>query len=690
MEREREIQVREHTFNRTMTKFSVTCLIATAILALAGCSDNTASTGAAATTTGSTAVATLQISGSPTTVKTDNSTTTTITVTAVSAANAAVSGATVTLSADTGFLSAQTLTTDATGSATAVFSSGTASKSNRTATITAVSGAITALLPVQIVGSTLTLAQSGTALASSGASPATLTLTAKDAGGTAISGAAVTLSQTGSGTVTLTPTTGTTDASGQLVVQVAGATAGSVTVSVAAAGVTATASFTVSASTATFGINQLTLNAGVPVVPANPKTTAMKIGDALAVQVSAPAPTTSVTFATSIGTWAESGTSTCTTGQPTCTATLAAGIATATLNSTVAGVASVQVLDPLDPTLSDSLSVGITASTAAKIMLQASPTVLPRSVGTTTGYSTLTAMVYDLTGAPVGGAPVAFSIVPGTGTNSGETVSPVVVFTATTTANGLALGASPTTFTSGSLSSGAVGVQIRATVVGTAINTRSVTDLVTTSSLDAAIIVGGTAGSVAFTQGTRIIDPGLSGPTTYTFPMSVVVADANGSPAPLGTVVNISVWPIAWSTGTGCLIDADTATTGTFFNEDANENLILDASEDGTRKYYATGGLAAGGSVNNQITPANSYGGTLVSTNAADLPGTATTDANGIAAFNLTYGKSSAIWIISRLRAQTVVQGSPAVGQLDFRLPASLADFNPPAVCYLPPSPFTF
>lgn len=715
--------MRDHTFKRTMTRFSVPFLLATAILALAGCSDNTASTGTTTPTTpGSVAVATLQISGSPTTIKTDNSTTTTITVTAVSSSNAAVSGATVTLSADTGLLSAQTLTTDATGNATAVFSSGTASKSNRTATITAVSGAITALLPVQIVGSTLTLAQSGTALASSGLSPATLTITAKDAGGTAISGATVTLTQTGSGTVTLTPASGTTDASGQLVASVAGATAGSVTVSVAAAGATATASFTVSASAATFGINQLTLNAGVPVVPANPKTTAMKIGDALAVQVSAPAPTASVTFATSIGTWAESGTSTCTTGTLSCTATLAGGVATATLNSLVAGVASVQVLDPLNSALSDSLSVGITASTAAKITLQASPTVLPPSVGTTTGYSTLTAMVYDATGAPVGSAPVAFSIVTGTGTNSGETISPVVVFTATTTTGGLALGAAPTTFTSGSLSSGAAGVQIRATVVGTAITTRSVTDPVTASSLDAAIVIGGTAGSVAFGQASHIIDAGGTS-TTYTMPMSVLVADANGSPAPLGTVVNISVWPIAWSTGSPCNYDLDggywsngpgyvwvPANIGTFFNEDTNQNLVLDAGEDGKRNFYATGTptvltpapgatlsppspvatpyTVPSGSQDNLITPVNSYGGTVASTNPADLPGTATTDATGLATFNLTYTKSSAVWIISRIHAQAVVQGSPAVGQLDWRLVPSQPDAG--TVCYLPPSPFTF
>lgn len=280
---------------------------------------------------------------------------------------------------------------------------------------------------------------------------------------------------------------------------------------------------------------------------------------------------------------------------------------------------------------------------------------------------------------------------------------------------GLALGAAPTTFTSGSLSSNASGVQIRASVIGTTIATQAIIPVsgvpATTSSLDAAIVVGGTAGSVAFGQASKIIDAGGTS-TVYSFPMSVLVADSNGSPAPLGTVVNISAWPIAWTTGSrgyGCNPDPEgmvwdptapqpapstllgayvAGNGGTFYNEDANENLVLDANEDGYRKNYYTGVVGPTGSKNTTITPLNSYGGTVVSTNPADLPGTATTDATGLATFNLTYTKSSAYWIISRIRAQAVVQGTPAVGQLDFRLTGSKADVDP--ICYLPPSPFAY
>ncbi|HUX89288.1 MAG TPA: Ig-like domain-containing protein [Gallionellaceae bacterium] len=303
---------------------------------LAGCGDG--GTVAGTTSVGAnTTVATLQISGTPTTVKSDGSTTSLITVAAVSTTNSSVAGAVVTLVTDTGLLSVSTVTTDSTGKATLTFSSGTANKANRTATITATAGSASALLPVQIVGSTLAVSATSGSLQSSGASPVTMTVTAKDAGGTAIPGATVTLTQTGGATVTLTPSSGTTDASGKLSVSVAGAgvAAGTATVRAAAVGAMATLDFNVTVGT-TFGINQVTLNAGTAVVPTSPKTTAMGISDSLAVQVAAPV-STSVIFATTIGTWV---------GAPVATPNViavapAAGVATATLNTASAGVANV-------------------------------------------------------------------------------------------------------------------------------------------------------------------------------------------------------------------------------------------------------------------------------------------------------------------------------------------------------------
>lgn len=658
--------------SKKITGFSASFLLAASIALLAGCGGGGTAGTTTTTTTTTVTAASLDLLAAPTTVKSDNSTSTTITVTALNATNAAVPGVTLTMGTDTGVLGSATVVTGTTGTATVTFSSG-ASKINRTATITATAGAVSAQIPVQIVGSTVTVNSTGTTLPDDGTSPVTLTITAKDAGGNVVPSAAVTLTKTGTGNVTLTPASGTTDASGQLTVTAAGAAGGSgtVTVSAAALGATATASLTVSPSAATFAIDQQTLNGAV--VASNPAVTAMKIGDTLAVRVNAPA-SANVTFATTTGSF--TGTGAVPASGSVVAVPVVAGKATATLTTTQASVATVQVYDTAAPATSDSLTVGMTSATAASITLQSSPSVVSRSVGTTTGSSTLIAMVRDAGGFPVGDAPVSFSIVNPTG--GGETVSPVVVLSAATTAGGLSLGEARTSFTSGSSSTGAGGVQIRASVVGTAVATEPVGVNLTSSGNDAAVVIGGTAGSVAFGQATALTVGGSG--TTYILPMSVLVADSNGNPAPLGTVVNLSVWPIAWSTGGGCAVDADTATTGTFYNEDVNENLILDAGEDGTRKYYSTGTTVVGGVVNGSSTPTNSAGGTL--------PATVTTDASGVATFNLTYSKSSAIWITSRIRARTVVQGSDAVGEIVFRLDPLSSDVTPN--CLLGNSPYLF
>ncbi|MDP4030388.1 MAG: Ig-like domain-containing protein [Gallionella sp.] len=620
-----------------------------------------------------TTAASLDLSTSSISVKSDGSTSATITVIALNAANAAMPDITVTMRADSGVLGSATVVTDAAGKATVTFTSG-ANKTNRTATITATAGTASAQIPVLVVGSTVTLESSGTTLSDDGGSPVTLTITAKDAGGNVVPNATVTMTKTGTGNVTLTPASGATNASGQLVVTATGVAGGSGSAHIAASvlGVTATTDLTVSSTAATFAIDQLTLRSpstsSNPTVIANTPETAMKVdaslqvGDSLVVQVNAPT-STNVTFATTIGLW--NGTSSAV------TVTSVAGKATATLTSTTAGAANIQVYDTADPTKSDTLIVRMTPVTPYSITIQASPSVVSRSVGTTTGASTLIAMVRDATGAPMGGWPVSFSIINPTG--GGETVSPVVVYTASKPTTDLNVGEARTSFISGSSSSGAGGVKIRAAVVGTTVATNTIP-----SGNDVAVIIGGTAGSVSFGMATALtVDASTA---NYVLKMSVLVADSNGNPAPLGTVVNLSVWPIAWSTGSGCAVDPDGPATGTFLNEDANENLILDPGEDGVRTYYVGGASAAGGRLDQTLSPPNSAAGTL--------PGTVTTDENGAAAFELTYPKNSAIWTWARIRARTVVQGTETVGQVIDQLAPLNSDVNP--LCILPPSPYVF
>ncbi len=655
-------------------------LVSALVLLLAGCGGRevpaTGTTPAASTPVVTTPVATtasITLSASANTLKSDGSDSITITATALDAGNAILSGQAVTFTASTGQISTSSGTTDATGKATATFSAGP-SGLNRTATVTATSGTATLQLPIQITGSTISANPStGINLPDDGTTPATIVFTAKNPAGTAVAGAAVTLAKSGVGNISYTPTSGTTDVNGQLSVVVSGVVggAGSAMLTATALGATGSASFTVATAASTFNISGLSLNTVALTSAATNSfsNTAMKIGDSLLVTVTAPAPTKSVTFVSTMGSWNLG------TAQAPLTVTVAAGVASATLTTSGAGVANVQVVDanPANQT-SDTLSVAMTSATPALISIQASPTIIPKSLGASSGTSTLIATVNDATGNPVGGAPVFFSIINPTG--GGETISPVIAYTASTSGNGLKLGEAKATFTAGSLSSDTNGIQIRAQALG--ILPVVATELkglnATTSGNDASIVIGGTATSMAFGQATSL---GLnSNSTAYVLPMSVTVADGNGNPAPAGTLVNLSLWPIAWSTGTNCTVGAS------YFNEDYNEDSALNGTEDGARAVYTLGASqpsiapASTGNKDALITPANSVSGTV--------PSTVTTDATGLAVFNLTYPISSALWTVVRLRATTLVQGSEAIGQTQFRFGALSTDLTP---CRLPDSP---
>jgi hypothetical protein len=641
---------------------------------LGGCGGSKDETGTGTGTDTTTTAASLVLSAKPTTIKSNDLTNTIITITALNASMNSAAGVAITVSADTGVLTgAQGLVTDSSGKATVIFSSGIDSDGpiNRTATITATAGAVSAQIPIQIVGSTVKMELSGTTVSDDGSATVIATVTAKDAGGKAIEGADVAFTSTGSGSVTIIPASGQTDSNGQLTATVKGTSAGTVTLIATALGATASKDVTVSAAALTFAIDGQWLN-GTPI--ANTTTTTMTTTQALEIEVNAPS-SANVIFATTTGVW-DGG------SLAVISKSVVGGKATATLTTTQSGVATVQVYDQADETKSDSLKVGITSGDpAAKITFQTSLGVVPKSVGTTTGSATLIARVVDASNAPIGNAPVSFRII--NPTSGGETVSPVVVFTANIASSDLGAGEARTTFTSGSLSSGQSGVQIRASVVGTAVETEPLGVDLTPSGNDTTVVIGGTAGSIAFGQATKLAES--AGGANYLLPMSVLVADSNGNPAPAGTVVTLSAWPIAWSTGKNCVYDDDDSVSkGTFKNEDVNENLILDPGEDGTRIYYYPPSLPASGTGKKdfQLTPPGAAAGLL--------PSTLTTDASGVAAFNLEYSKSNSIYTVVRIRASTILQqgSTPVSAQIIFRLAALENDVTP--ICRIPASPYEF
>ncbi len=600
------------------------------VLGLTGCGGGGA--GSSSTTTTSPSISKLSIGGSATSVKTDNSDADTITVSALDANNALLKGATINLSASSGQISSSSVTTDATtGLGTVTFSAGYVDKSNRTATITATAtGAPSAQLPILVTGSTTSLTLNLSTLSAGNSTTATVTV--KDAGGNAVSGAAVTLtpsSNAGDGTITLAPASGITNASGVFTANVTANTAGSLTLTASALG--ATGSATIQIVGAAAGVFSITSPATSP--------TAMSTGGTQAFTVNAPQQT-SVRFSSTIGGWTECS------GAAVCTRAVAGGTASATFTSSLAGVASIQV-DGLNGTAVNATathSMAITATTAATLALQSSAAVVAPSSGGSTNTTTLIATVRDAGNQPVGNVPVSFSILNPSG--GGETISPVVAMSNASDPS-TPLGQARATFTAGSLPSGAAGISVQATVVGTPAPTA------TTS-----IVIGGTAGSVVIGRANVI---STSDSTSYTYPMSVMVTDSGGNPVSNATVT-LSVWPTRYYTGTWGVSGSNCVSTYTNFtagvpgapNEDINQNLIMDPGED------VNG--------NGKLDPPSS--------SAGSVPATVTTDSNGVAAFNLVYLKTYAVWVDARVSASTLVSGTETTSNVVFNLPYLPTDIS--------------
>jgi hypothetical protein len=646
-------------------------------------------------------------------VKSDSSDSATITATVLDTTNAVIEGATVTFSSTGGqFNASSSVTTDTSGEAAIGFSAGP-ERSNQTVTITAtVSGLSPKTVPIQITGSTITLTAGNTNLEVGGADTDTLSLAVKDAGDDPISEAGVTVSvdTASTGTATVSPSTGTTDINGELDVTVTGTGAGSVTVRIQAAGVTATQAYTVSSTGNAFGISSPTTDPY-----------SLQTDTDLTITVNAPNQT-SVQFATTLGAW-DGG------AEMVLTKAVANSAASATLKSSNAGVATVQVTDVDNTSTTDTLTVAISApsSEAAQISLQASATVVAPSTGSTSNSVTLEATVNNTNEEPVGNAPVAFSIENPTG--GGESISPVISYTDS-------YGEATTTFTSGSLSSDRQGVTVYANVVisnpGTVTSTQiafsddnpdeiiradggdftqtfsngdqikvsgstsnngfytvetvaadtltlvasdSLTDEAVGESVTITyaiwdsiqIVIGGTAGSVMIGIGTTITS--INNDTAYQAPMSVMVADSNGNPV-IGATVSMSLWPTRYATGCW-LEDPD---TGECYTGNCPDPLLLPYSnEDLNRNLILDPGEDVNG--DGELTPPSSAAGSV--------PATVTTDENGVANFNLIYLKSSAAWIEAEVSASTLVLGTETQSTYTFWLGWLKGE-----ECSLPHSPY--
>jgi hypothetical protein len=560
--------------------------------------------------TGTSVPATIDVFTSAAQLSTASTSSLTFTVGVKDASNNSIPNQTVTFSASSGSL-VGALPSPATGAAgepiTSVGLSAGADRSNRSITVTVTAGSVSQQVSIPVTGTTLSVSGASSVLLNGTTS---FTVKATDAAGQPVPSASLAAtSQLGN---PIAPATATTDALGSASFVYTGTNAGNDRITVSGLGTTATAPILVSAED--FSFTAPASNASIPV----------STGQAVTVKylvAGVPQVGKTVTFATTRGTV-----------TPASAVTDATGSASAVVSSTssgpanvVAQTASAQVTLPLN----------FVATNPATLVLQANPSALPPNTSGTSNQSVLLATVRDPSGNPVANKTVNFSAV---SDPSNGTITPA---SATTDSSGTATAQ----FISGSIATANNGVQLQATVQGTAISG--------TTSLS----VNAQALFITIGTGNKI---GNATETAYSKDFVVYVTDATGAPAG-GKAVTISVWPEEYLKGSlaydaGAKQWTYSGAPTVCVNEDVNRNGILNAGED-------TNG-------NGSLEP-----GLPVIIIGSGSSATLTTDSTGSAAFTLQYAENFAPWVATRITARASVGGTESSAGMNYFLAGSSDDF---------------
>lgn len=634
-------------------KYGIGIVIAVALVSCGG-GGGSAGTSIGATTTTPTTnanVATIRINSSASVLNADGTSSLTFTIFALTSGNASVAGASINLAATNGvILSKPSVVTTDTG-ATVTMIAVSADQTNRSSTLTASCAGCTAspaISQIKVVGASISLSSSGVSALIVGSSSAALSATVKDVFGVPMPGVTVSFAATDATVLGLNAPTGMTNSSGVATVAVSGLGAGSASINSTALGDAKSQPYTSGVASAVMAVTS----------PANNAVVVTNI--AQTITVSAPGAST-VIFTTTRGIFAN--------GTSSQSVAVASGTASSVLTSSQAGTATITIFDSQSRSANLTLVVSPPVSAVNKILLNASQTTLPITAASGTQSSiilTARAVLFDgSTDQSVANVPIEFSMSGGPG--AGEFLAPALVFTNSA-------GVAVATFTAGTAASIPNGIVISAKAQSTAVQTGT-----SPSNNSVQLTIGGQALSVAF--GPASVLGENSDKTLYVQAYSVQVADANNNPV-ANQVVTLRMRPVAFSLGDACSI------TATYCSEDVNGNSSLEAVEDGTRTptTVATAGSCpniapvAVGTKDGKLTPQNSDGGSV--------PATVTTGVNGTAAFNLTYLKGSALWVINKLTASVSSNGTETSNSTTFRLAPSVPDTGPP--CALPPSPYSF
>lgn len=555
--------------------------------------------------------------------------TSTVTLTAITqtATNQTVSGRLVTFSVpatETAFLNAITPVgglSDVNGIVTASLNLG-ANKANRLIPVTALVDGVSSTVNVAVVGTTVSIA-GNTSVALNAVT--NFTVTVKDSAGIAIPNVPVTVTSLAGNTIALTPATGISDANGMVNVAVTATRAGADTITATSAGATGTSALAVSADSFAF-------TNPVNPIPQIPLNTASSVSVAWTAS-GVPAAGQLVSFSASRGVITPA------------TVAAAAGSATASVQSSTAGRATVTATGP-GGTPSATMLVDFVATSASSVMAQATPAIVQvtnNALAQTSNSSIVSVVVRDAANNLVKNARINFTIV------TDPTGGGLSAATAITDLNGSA----SVTYTAGTISSAQNGVSISATVVDVGGVATTLPQPVSTVNLTV-------SGQTLFVRlGTdNLLAP--SPPTNVSKTWVAIVTDAGGNPM-VGVPVRFTLRPSSYRKGRHVIVTLPVAGWAPVYsaicpNEDLNFNGILDPGED----TNLNGRLEPGG--------------------VATVTASAVTDASGIASAFIVYPKNYAFWADMILEARAGVIGNDPPATASYPLSGIVTDYNNTAV----------
>jgi len=478
--------------------------------------------------------------------------------------------------------------------------------------IVAETGSLTESISVPVVGTVLQINGSSTIVFNAATQ---YSVSLRDSGGNPITGADVAVASSNGNSVSQSSVT--TDTQGQAVFEVTGTQEGSDVLTASAQGVTTAFQTSVSGTQLTYSAPtpgfEITVDDTFPVV-------------IQLIENGSPVSGRDIRFTVTRGVFVGGETAT----------TDGSGAASVNIRSTTAGLTTITATE-----VQGGSSTGVTATRQAefvsksptKIELQTSPSVVGANLSVTgTNSSQLIAIVRDDNDNPVKNVRVDFTAL---ADPSNGRIEPGFGITDS-------FGTATASFIAGPTSTGFEAVQLQAKLSDNGAVTASAS--LTVSELELSVRIG---------TGNELVD--TSSLTTYTMPWTAIVADSANNPVQ-NALVTVALRPTRYRKGFWEVVDSKYRANAPLYcpSEDTNTNGRLDPGED----TNSSGELDPGAVAVSRVIEVN-----------------ARTDDDGLAAIEVTYPKTYALWVeVEILTTITTVSGTEATAKEVFLLPAAGAD----------------